>query len=466
VSSALPVLNRAHARVLAAFSFGLIMTRSCGLSTVALFLAGLLGRSYDAQRQQLREVCYDRADKRGQQRTEVAVVACFAPLLRWVLAWWPVGEKRLALAVDATTLGQRFTVLAISVLYRGCAIPVAWVVVPATKKGKWRPHWEALLARLDGVVPANWLVIGGCTRAGCTRPLCASSGIPSCASTTRASIARRAARASGPWPQSSGRASGAVACFVSSACRLQCTLLAQGATPHRDPWLILTDPPPQAAHAAWYGMRSWIECGFGDLERGGWDWQQTKMTDPARASRLWLVMAVAGGARGGHGAQRARDGGVGWLARSGPGAPARQPSTPAQLLSPQPGAHRIVVALVQRRRLPRGRGKGQDRRHQGRDEHRPDNHRPTVQAEAKGRDHATEHDQEDIVAADLSRVGEVGDDRGPPLRAHRIDNMAHHSLPVRRLRLPHAAATDCARTGPSWTARPIASTAATVSTAL
>ncbi|SRR5579883_786822 len=157
VSSALPVLNRAQTRVLAAFSFGLIMTRSCGLSPVALFLAGLLERSYDAQRQQLREFCYEAADKRGQQRKEVQVQACFAPLLRWVLAWWPVGEKRLALAVDATTLGQRFTVLAISVLYGGCAIPVAWAVVPATKKGKWQPHGEGLLAQVEGgCPPTGW----------------------------------------------------------------------------------------------------------------------------------------------------------------------------------------------------------------------------------------------------------------------------------------------------------------------
>src|SRR5438309_6632106 len=159
VSSAVPVLSRAQARVLAAFSFGLIMTRSCGLTTVAMFLASLLGRSYDAQRQQLREFCYDAADKRGQQRRAVEVALCFKPLLCWVLAWWPLGEKRVALALDATTLGQRFTVLAVSVLYGGCAIPVAWTVVPATKKGKWQPHWEGLLARLDGAVPEDWVVV-------------------------------------------------------------------------------------------------------------------------------------------------------------------------------------------------------------------------------------------------------------------------------------------------------------------
>ena len=40
-------------------------------------------------------------------------------------------------------------------------------------------------------------------------------------------------------------------------------------------------------------MRSWIEGGFKDTKRGGWQWHQTKMTDPARASRLWLAIAVA-----------------------------------------------------------------------------------------------------------------------------------------------------------------------------
>jgi hypothetical protein len=40
-------------------------------------------------------------------------------------------------------------------------------------------------------------------------------------------------------------------------------------------------------------MRSWIEAGFKDFKRGGWSWHQTKMTDPTRAARLWLVMSVA-----------------------------------------------------------------------------------------------------------------------------------------------------------------------------
>jgi hypothetical protein len=48
--------------------------------------------------------------------------------------------------MDATTLGQRFTVLCISVLYRGCAIPIAWKIVGTHEKGAWEPYWKALFS--------------------------------------------------------------------------------------------------------------------------------------------------------------------------------------------------------------------------------------------------------------------------------------------------------------------------------
>jgi DDE family transposase len=331
---------------------------------VATFLATLLGRSYDAQRQQLREFCYDAADKRGQQRRQVEVTACFAPLLRWVLAWWPRGEKRLALALDATTLGQRFTVLAISVVYGGCAIPVAWTVVSATKKGAWRPHWEELLAHLAEAVPADWVVLVLADRGLYARWLYQAikrqewhpflrinhQGQYRPAGRTRFQPLATVVR------QGEAGWSGAVECFASSCARLPCTLLAQWTPAHRDPWLILTDLPPEVAQIAWYSLRMWIECGFSDLKRGGWDWQQTKMSDPARASRLWLVLAVATFAvvRAGGMAQS----GLEALAWDGlPDlAPVRPRGSRPRLLSCfRLGVLRILVALVRGRHLPRGR---------------------------------------------------------------------------------------------------------------
>ena len=84
---------------------------------------------------------------------------------------------------------------------------------------------------------------------------------------------------------------GAVLCFRQQT--VAGTLLARWEPGYQEGWLVLTDLPPDAATVAWYGLRAWVECGFKDLKRDGWQWQQTRMTDPARAARLWLVLAVA-----------------------------------------------------------------------------------------------------------------------------------------------------------------------------
>src|SRR5262249_6517696 len=81
--------------------------------------------------------------------------------------------------------------------------------------------------------------------------------------------------------------------FKSRACDLACTLLARWEEGHPEPWLILTDLPPTCCDPCWYGLRMWIERGFKLAKRGGWQWQATRMTDPDRAARLWLVVAVA-----------------------------------------------------------------------------------------------------------------------------------------------------------------------------
>ena len=86
-------------------------------------------------------------------------VAPSPPLLAWVLSWWE--GNQLALALDATTLGQRFVVLVVSVLYRGCAIPVAWTVIPAGEKHGWRPEWLRMLRQVRAAGVADRLARTG-----------------------------------------------------------------------------------------------------------------------------------------------------------------------------------------------------------------------------------------------------------------------------------------------------------------
>ena len=80
-----------------------------------------------------------------------------------------------------------------------------------------------------------------------------------------------AARPRGVW-------AGRVTCFAYNS--VVGTLLACWGAPYREPWFILTDLPPEHSRAAWYGLRSWIEGGFKDLKRDGWDWAENPHDRP------------------------------------------------------------------------------------------------------------------------------------------------------------------------------------------
>jgi hypothetical protein len=279
----------------------MILARSCGITLVSATLALQLDCSEASLIQRLREWCYAAADKRGAKRRDLDVSTCFAPLLRWILSRWPPEQPRLALALDATTLKKRFTVLALSVVYRGCAIPVAWKIVGAEEKGSWRPHWIGLLTAVQGSLPRDFTVLV-CTDRGLYarwlyEQIQALGWHPFMRINSQGHFRPlgqptfRCLATAAPTPGSGW--CGAVECFSEPPSRLRCTLLARWEDGYQDAWLVITDLLPEQATITWYGLRSWVEAGFKDYKRGGWQWHHTKMTDPKRAERLWLAMAVA-----------------------------------------------------------------------------------------------------------------------------------------------------------------------------
>lgn len=299
VSIHMPHLSKSVAAVLALWSFGMVMAKSCGLTTVAALLADLLQQPENTVRQRLREWYRDADDKRGAKRRQWDVPGSFSPLISWVLSYWPSTEKRLALAMDATTLAQLFTVLTVSVVYRGCAIPVAWVILPATAKGAWKAHWLDLFQHLQGSIAADWTVIVLADRGLYAQWLYqqivrlgwhpylrinANGKFRLHGAPEWRLLAELAPHVGSAW-------CGQVSCFKTHS--LACTLLTCWQAAYADPWLIITDLTPEQADVCWYSLRTWIECGFKDTKRGGWQWQQTRITDPERASRLWLAIAVA-----------------------------------------------------------------------------------------------------------------------------------------------------------------------------
>jgi hypothetical protein len=295
----LPHLTKPPATVLALWSLGMVLARSCALTAVSAFLAMWLHRKEDTVRQQLREFCYEATAKRGTARQALVVETCFIPLLAWIVDQWE--GTQLALALDATTLGTRFTVLAISVVYRGCAIPVAWTVLAATAKHAWRREWLRMLRQIRRAVPRSWTVIvladrglyarwlfRRITRLGWHPFLRINTG-----GTFRPTGQVRgvALKTLVPTPGTAWQGPGIA--FKGRHRQLHCTLLACWEAGDKDPWLILTDLPPEASTACWYGLRAWIEQGFTITKRAGWQWQRTRMTTPERAARLWLAVAVA-----------------------------------------------------------------------------------------------------------------------------------------------------------------------------
>jgi hypothetical protein len=219
--------------------------------------------------------------------------------LAWVLSWWE--GQQLALALDATTLGQHFVVLVISVLYRGCAIPVAWTVLPAGEKHAWRGEWLRMLRQVRAAVPRRFFVIvladRGLYARWLFRGIVRHGWHPLLRINTGGTFRPAASAHNQPLrslvPQPGMQWVGRGTAFQGPRRRLNCTLLARWDEGYADPWLLLTDLAPSAGEACWYGLRTWIEQGFKITKRGGWQWQRTRMSDPQRAARLWLAVAVA-----------------------------------------------------------------------------------------------------------------------------------------------------------------------------
>jgi len=73
---------------------------------------------------------------------------------------WPQDCPYLPLAIDATNIGDNFTILSINVLIRGSGIPVAGqVVIAFTEKASWQPLWKELFSSLKGMVPSEMMTI-------------------------------------------------------------------------------------------------------------------------------------------------------------------------------------------------------------------------------------------------------------------------------------------------------------------
>ena len=196
--------------------------------------------------------------------------------------------------------GDQINSIVISVVYRSCAIPIAWHILPANRPGEWIAPTVRLLALLSEAVAQDMTVLVMCDRAlrspRLWKQICSVGWHPYARESINTVFCpdggtRLPARYLVPGP---GHAyAGAGTAFRTTSKRRRGTMIVVWDDNQDEPWVVMTDLPPDEAGVCWYGLRFWIELGFRALKGVGWQWQKTRRTDPQRVSRHWLVLSVA-----------------------------------------------------------------------------------------------------------------------------------------------------------------------------
>jgi len=300
VSSHLGHLNKSFVQVLSLYVLGMTLVKHCGQTQIASFLVGLMGGNVASMKQRLRELTYETEAKLGEKRQELEVKSCFAPLLAWLLSKFKSESRELVLAADVTYLKERFCILSVSVVLAGTAIPVAWRIQSGHAKGSWNAIWFDLFQVLSVAIPETYQVF-----------VLTDAGLYSKAFFQELETRKNwqpmmrinpsgffQAKGCKDWQALSKLVfQGMQAFCLEGHCfkgnPLYATLILRWDTGHESPCLVLTNLATKAVKHYVYALRYWIELGFKDIKRGFLHWEQSKMTCPKRAERLWLVMSIS-----------------------------------------------------------------------------------------------------------------------------------------------------------------------------
>jgi hypothetical protein len=300
----MPILNRRQRRALARWVTGAILADSANKPSVvqALTLLGEAATSSldDAWEQWLHQHAQQETDPPETGSLDVpSPLACGAALLQWVMRMWTGGP--LVLGIDASLRRDAVVLLRISVLYRGTAIPVSWVIVPANQKGAWMPHLQRMLRWLNGCVAADQTVIvfadQGLWSPQLWEAIRANGWHPALRGRRDMFFApdgQQRQRVVGTIVRAPGEVwIGAGVAFKHKRRRIAATLAAVWEYGQAEPWLILTDLPADQMDPAWYALRMWDEHGFRDSKSMGFGWQRGQLRDCDAAAWQYLVVAVA-----------------------------------------------------------------------------------------------------------------------------------------------------------------------------
>jgi hypothetical protein len=130
-----------RSKTLALFVLGVVLAGTTRLPRVAEALVGVSAAKTPSSERRLSRLLANQ---------QIAVVPLWTHLLGQFLRFWR--DRRLVFVLDATSVGDRATVLYLGLLVHSRLVPVRWQVLPVHEKWEQR-QWEVVGVLLDRVIP-------------------------------------------------------------------------------------------------------------------------------------------------------------------------------------------------------------------------------------------------------------------------------------------------------------------------
>ena len=279
-------------RALALFSLGVASAQHCGLARVAAVVPGLAAVPSTTRRFE-RLLANARLDVRAARS---AVAATVLEQGRGQPLWLALDETHQG----RTETGARLGMLALRLVYRERAIPLAWVCYrPGEAPAPFSTLIAELIAEVAALVPPRTQVV-----LMTDRGLAWPALVDQCRRVGWSFLLRvqgqtrvrppdgqtQAIRDLAPRPGTRWRGSG---CVFEDAGWRDGNVVAVWHRGHDQPWLLVTDLAPTWTRCAQYRHRMDEEASFRDDKSSGFDWDASRVRAPAHMDRLLLVLQLA-----------------------------------------------------------------------------------------------------------------------------------------------------------------------------
>jgi len=281
-------LTRHAQKNIEVFSRGVVLAESSHVRQIASHVPGLA----DSQRRRLQRFL----------KRELPMEVFFAQWTRSV-----VGEMKrrrtLVMIVDETKLKDELGVMVVGLVYHGRCIPLAWAVYRANDAEAYPAEGQVeLILRLVGYIQAG-LAPHTPVRLLADRGLGTSPRLMQGLMDRGWTFLFRVTRQSKiilpdgtactfydqvPAPGGSYAAAGLV---FKKRGRIPAYVRVLWGTSAQERWSLVTNDPTLTGWE--YAERMWIEEAFRDLKSHGWHIEDALFDDPARMTRLWILLVVA-----------------------------------------------------------------------------------------------------------------------------------------------------------------------------